>query len=394
METESGRSATQEQQALRHYWSKNIVIPATGMAMAVVGIAFGLVAFNLHLSEQRQTTNSLRTLSLLVADPILLGDHLGSSKRIAAIGNLQRLVVVVRDIEGRPLASFPERGSSVEPARLPLCFDIVSVDGRKLGELSGYSDTPFVGYDLRVILIVVALILGSLVFLVIRAIRPIITDIVSLSSFGGDSLLGSGTRSFRFAETQETFMLLQKQAELVLSHEKERVALDVAAQVAHDIRSPLAALDSVVNRLGQLPEQERVFMRNAINRIKDIANNLLQKNREMGAKSATQNPSSLTATVTAETSATLLLSSLIDPLISEKRMQYRSTLGITIDGRLDATCYGLFASIQPTEFKRVLSNLINNSVEVLGERGTVTVEMTQREDKVEIAITTMAQASA
>ena len=75
METESGRSATQEQQALRHYWSKNIVIPATGMAMAVVGIAIGLVAFNLHLFEQRQTTISLRTLSLLVADPTLLGDH-------------------------------------------------------------------------------------------------------------------------------------------------------------------------------------------------------------------------------------------------------------------------------------------------------------------------------
>ena len=38
----------------------------------------------------------------------------------------------------------------------------------------------------------------------------------------------------------------------------------MAAQVAHDIRSPLSALASFLNELGTLPQQQRNLIRSAI----------------------------------------------------------------------------------------------------------------------------------
>ena len=51
----------------------------------------------------------------------------------------------------------------------------------------------------------------------------------------------------------------------------------LTAQVAHDIRSPLTALNTCLKNLPQLPEKQRILMENASNRINDIANNLLQQ---------------------------------------------------------------------------------------------------------------------
>ncbi|MBI4668495.1 MAG: HAMP domain-containing histidine kinase, partial [Elusimicrobia bacterium] len=153
----------------------------------------------------------------------------------------------------------------------------------------------------------------------------------------------------------------------------DAVIANVARQVAHDIRSPLAALDAVIKDVSQLPEEKRIIIRSAASRIRDIANNLIEKHREVQA--ADKNTAAGAPSTAVEPAAIQLLSSLIDPLITEKRLQFRSKIGIEIEGGLDVSSYGLFAKIQPTEFKRVLSNLINNAVEALGEKGIVTVSL-------------------
>src|SRR5205807_2647739 len=99
----------------------------------------------------------------------------------------------------------------------------------------------------------------------------------------------------------------------------------VASQVAHDVRSPLAALDSVMKDLAGLPEDKRSILRSAAGRIRDIANDLLEKNREAAA---TNGPASIN-----------LVSSHSDPIISEKRLQFRARIGVEIDGRLDTPSY-------------------------------------------------------
>ena len=61
--------------------------------------------------------------------------------------------------------------------------------------------------------------------------------------------------------------------------EEQRIRVEavnkLAKQVAHDIRSPLSALQIGVSSLKGIPEQSRVLIRSALDRIQDIANDLL-----------------------------------------------------------------------------------------------------------------------
>ena len=139
----------------------------------------------------------------------------------------------------------------------------------------------------------------------------------------------------------------------------------VSSQIAHDIRSPLAALKISLEFLERLPEQQRLLIRSAVTRIEDIANNLTRSNRELSMKTAGE--------------WVCLLSSLIEPIITEKRMQFRSRLGLDIQLRLGENAYGLFSRVNPNELKRVLSNLINNSVEASEGPGETRVEVFVRQ---------------
>ncbi|HAH31179.1 MAG TPA: hypothetical protein DCL44_02575 [Elusimicrobia bacterium] len=157
----------------------------------------------------------------------------------------------------------------------------------------------------------------------------------------------------------------------------------LAAQVAHDIRSPLAALDTVLGKTDQLPEKQRVMVRHAVNRIRDIANNLLEKNRQQ-AKAGADAASRLVDV--REVQEVRLLSSIIDPVITEKRLQFESKPGINIDFELTKESYGLFSKVQPVEFRRIVSNLVNNAVEVLSDKGKVSVGLKHDPDNVILTV--------
>ena len=151
---------------------------------------------------------------------------------------------------------------------------------------------------------------------------------------------------------------------------KKQEELTKLAQVAHDIRSPLAALNTFFAKATQLPEENRIMVRNAIQRMQDIANSLILRHQEIFNKDINKK-----IIETVEPQSVQLLSSLIDSLISEKRMQYRDCLDIEIEGNFGVSSYGLFSKIQPKEFKRMLSNLINNAVDSLSGRGNVTLNL-------------------
>ncbi|HAH32747.1 MAG TPA: hypothetical protein DCL44_10585 [Elusimicrobia bacterium] len=155
--------------------------------------------------------------------------------------------------------------------------------------------------------------------------------------------------------------VLQKASHLESELAVAKATSNLAAQVAHDIRSPLTALDAALKNAAQMPEEQRIIVRHAVNRIRDIANNLLEKNRQQ-----THAPTAAGAGAAAdEPQEVCLLSSIVDPVVTEKRLQFESKPGIDIDFELTRESYGLFAKIQPVEFKRLVSNLVNNAVEAL-----------------------------
>lgn len=71
----------------------------------------------------------------------------------------------------------------------------------------------------------------------------------------------------------------------------------------------------------------------------------------------------------------VLLPSLIDSLISEKRIQFRDKNNLQIQAHLENS-YGLFVNIVPSDLSRVLSNTINNSVEAFDPNKMSTIDLT------------------
>ena len=143
-------------------------------------------------------------------------------------------------------------------------------------------------------------------------------------------------------------------------------------QVAHDIRSPLSALNMVLETVNSLPENKRLLIRNATQRINDIANTLIRSQSQKGS------------VVDSELEDTML-GPLIDTLMTEKRMQFRGRMEVEIIGDLSKS-YGLFARISIVELSRVISNLVNNSVEAISEAGRVTVGIRDFQDQIGILI--------
>lgn len=169
--------------------------------------------------------------------------------------------------------------------------------------------------------------------------------------------------------------VLQLEIQNSLIHAERDAAIGrIAAQVAHDIQSPLAALEVVQGDITQLPEDKRLLIQSAINRINDIANSLLDRQRALAPAHETE-------------ASPQYLVPLIEPTIGEKRLQFRSLTHVKIETRIGDSTSGASAAVQPIQFKRLLSNLINNAVEALDSRGgTVTVRLSATNGRVQIVV--------
>ncbi|MGZ3808530.1 MAG: sensor histidine kinase, partial [Bacteriovorax sp.] len=134
---------------------------------------------------------------------------------------------------------------------------------------------------------------------------------------------------------------------------------------------------------------KRLLIRNATQRINDIANDLLAKGKLNSEK--IKSGFDIHSRISPEKSILkaqecILLSPLIDGLVSEKRIQYRNQINIRIDADLKDG-HGCFVIAESRDLMRLLSNLVNNSVEAFsGNIGEVTVALETDKDFVNIRI--------
>ncbi|QBS12842.1 sensor histidine kinase [Legionella geestiana] len=155
---------------------------------------------------------------------------------------------------------------------------------------------------------------------------------------------------------------LAKEIEEYQQHKVEIELGKNLAQVAHDIRSPLLAIDSFFCLVEKkLEETERVFGRRAIRRLDDIVWSLLYK-----YKNKNEN-------VDRSGDNYVFLHSCIQELLSEKRMEYAKQ-NIEFEFTVNPNDIFSLVYLNSVNLKRVLSNLINNAVNaILPKSGTVEV---------------------
>ncbi|MBL6991598.1 MAG: HAMP domain-containing histidine kinase [Bacteriovoracaceae bacterium] len=185
-----------------------------------------------------------------------------------------------------------------------------------------------------------------------------------------EELLKTFKENSQYAFSESLYKLLSKVTgyfEIKTKVESSEAIKKMTSQVSHDIKSPLVALKMATQHIDDLPEDIRIIIRGSVQRIEDIANVLSAKKKVKSEANYSRKER-------------VLLSSLIEEIVTEKRMQCRSKLNINIDSNLDVSSYGLFAYIDPREIKRLCSNVINNSIEAFDHGGIVTINLTSMED--------------
>ncbi|MFZ9036023.1 MAG: ATP-binding protein [Francisellaceae bacterium] len=162
----------------------------------------------------------------------------------------------------------------------------------------------------------------------------------------------------------------------IMESERQKFSLklaDIALQVAHDIRSPLTALDAIVNRLTKISEDKKTMLISSLERIKDITSSLSLKYHTDGSPIEYGRPQKK------------LASMIIESIISEKKLEYGALIGIDICYYIDDSAHLAFVSIDVGQLKRVLSNLINNAIEAIETKGSITITL-QADTKIRINI--------
>lgn len=149
-----------------------------------------------------------------------------------------------------------------------------------------------------------------------------------------------------------------------------------AAQVAHDIRSPLGALKQIASRIeGQDPDTLSL-LGGVIERIQGIAASLLSRHREIAGLATEVTPTD-----------EVEVASLLRDLVREKRAEFSSATGIEIKGPEEAREFRV--GVPRQEFLRVISNLFNNAVESFSGRasgGKVEILLGESGSEMEIEI--------
>jgi signal transduction histidine kinase len=137
--------------------------------------------------------------------------------------------------------------------------------------------------------------------------------------------------------------------------------VNISAQVAHDIRSPLAALGAAAKGLSSDAEQ-RKLIEGAVGRMQGIADDLLARYRSPGAA---QQP--------AAKPVAMRLAGIVEQVVEEKRLQHAGRAGVKIN--FESAGGDIKAAVEAKELQRAISNLVNNAVEAFEKDGTVLVKV-------------------
>jgi signal transduction histidine kinase len=152
--------------------------------------------------------------------------------------------------------------------------------------------------------------------------------------------------------------------EELIKRTRSLTLVEIAAQVAHDIRSPLEVLKGIKMDMVSMTKESRLRLKTSINRIEEITHNLLKSHQD-----------SMTSALEQGLQSEELLN-LLESIILEKKFEYSLRPEVDITSDFGSGSYGLFSQLPRGGLKRIISNLINNSLEALaGRPGVVTIKL-------------------
>lgn len=170
-------------------------------------------------------------------------------------------------------------------------------------------------------------------------------------------------------EFKEISIFIDTKTEELKIATKDLATTDIAKQVSHDIKSPLAALNIISSHfresLSKTPDIKRIFD-NSILRINSIANDLSTDKKKSDQK--------------------IELTKLVCNLIEEKNIILTSKNYNEINFNIESFDCSNLEVIQ-SDFSRAISNLLNNSIDAIErEKGEINVTFTADLDYYQLTI--------
>lgn len=181
--------------------------------------------------------------------------------------------------------------------------------------------------------------------------------------------------TFSIPEMQPVVHALKNYRNSIKLYHEEKQRLEglaifasVAKQVAHDIRSPLSALNMLIGHYKNIPEEQKEIIQQVVLRINGIADDLLNESKN------TSRPSAVTSTTT-KTEQNYKILPALKTLITEKNLEFKDIPGVDVVPRFNNTPEEVEVAIPDKSIQRILSNLINNSVEAITDNGMIFIEV-------------------
>ncbi len=182
---------------------------------------------------------------------------------------------------------------------------------------------------------------------------------------------------FKISEFFSLAKSLSHQFEVSKAAVEAKAALDVARQVAHDIRSPVVGLQMALHAAqNQLDPNLKSVLNNSAQRISDIADDVISNHTP--SHKASEVRSSIQK-------LPMSVSLALNEMISEKSLLCKHNSNIAVVGNLASE--DTLVEMRISDFKRVISNLIDNSIQAVPKNGNIQISYTKSSGDCCISIT-------
>lgn len=144
--------------------------------------------------------------------------------------------------------------------------------------------------------------------------------------------------------------------------ERREALSKMAAQLAHDIRSPISALNMLVQSGSQLPTAQRQLIQAVAGRMTLIADNLLAEYRHSDN----------------DKKGACFVGDVLEFIVAEKKVILERQAGPILKASIDSCLYTQTIDLPSEELGRLISNIIKNAMEATDSKSSGEIEILAR----------------
>ena len=230
-------------------------------------------------------------------------------------------------------------------------------------------------FSIRSIYYLIA-ILGISLFLRRNILR--ISDEIDLVKDRFEGTEQSLSKTFSIAELSDLSSTIQHLSNIAKISERQKAAVEIAKRVSHDIRSPLTALNFLIKNSIEISDDTKQLLSQVSQRINGIADDVISESKNSASSSKNE--------IDGASHLGIKITQILTALLAEKEIEFKSNPKVQLFLRLNDLPEDMVVSYSQKMLERILSNLINNSVEAIDEDGSIFVDVQTKQNSLIISV--------